>query len=519
MTQELVTFGGDIEEDDIHVIDLEPTEKQALFIHSPCLETLFGGARGGGKTWSIIIDWLTHSDAWGKFARGIVVRPTLVELEDFIENAKDVLEAAGHTWQEQKKMFTSPKGAKLRCRYLETKADAQRYQGHAYTRVYFEEVGNYVNEDVYLLMLGTLRPPFAKGPRVDCRLKATANPGGPGHGWVKRRFVSPATPGTPFSQDSGKTFRVFIKSLLEDNPALMENDEGYENRLHLVGTRELVQAWRYGNWDIVVGQYFHEWNRDVHVIPTVSLPPWIRTRYRAHDWGSSKPACTLWFAVATGEPIAGIDVVPPRGALIVYREFYAWTGTPNVGLKLTAEEMGRRIREREVLGGDAPFIDENSVLNKIDPSCFATNGGPSIAEKMARAGAWFKRADNRRVTGQGPASGWDQVRARLRGAEYELKEDGSVDVKVPMLYIMDCCSNLIRTLPELQADPTNPDDVNSDMEDHPADTLRYGCMARPMNVDTETPKKPGLVRSLGTLTMDEAWLCGFQQADSNIIPR
>lgn len=493
------------EEEQTYVLDLEPTTKQTAFIHSACLETLFGGARGGGKTWTIILDWLVHSDTWGRFARGIVVRPTLVELEDFIEAARDVLEPAGHTWVEQRKIFRSPKGAILRCRYLENEKDAKKYQGHAYTRIYFEELGNYPNDKVYRVMLGTLRPPVAKGPPVDCKIKSTANPGGPGHGWVKARFIAPVTPGTPFSVNGGKSYRVFLKSLLEDNPHLMNADPGYEDRLLDVGSEELVKAWRYGNWDIVVGQYFHEWDRDKHVIPKVPLPANWKVRYRCHDWGSARPSCTLWFAVANGEPLPGVDRRIPRGALVVYLEFYSCLG-PNIGTKAPAEDIGREIRRTEVLAGEAKYIDENQSLCKADPSVFATNGGPSIGEKLARGGAWFKRADNRRVAGHGAMSGWDQIRKRLKG-----------DGDEPMLYIMENCVHLIRTLPELQSDPDAPDDVDSRMEDHAPDCLRYGCMARPYD-PPEIPKGREVDPS-GPISysLDQAWQCQFSQSDQRLI--
>src|SRR5262245_14299951 len=88
-------------------LKIVPTDLQAAFIDSPCKFTLFGGSRGGGKTYAIIVDWLIHSEAYGRLARGIVFRRELTELDDFLEEAKDILEAAGHVWMEQKKQFKS----------------------------------------------------------------------------------------------------------------------------------------------------------------------------------------------------------------------------------------------------------------------------------------------------------------------------------------------------------------------------------------------------------------------------
>lgn len=478
-------------------LQLEPTPLQEAFILSTADETLYGGARGGGKTFAVIIDWTLHSEAFGKYARGIVFRRTLVELDDFIEAARSVLEAAGHTWHEGKKYFRSPKGAILRCRYLDNDADAEKYQGHAYSRIYVEEIGNFPSQGPIRKLLGALRPPFASGPPIRCQLKATANPGGPGQLWVKARFIDPAPAMTPFSSDGGRRYKVFIPAKLVDNPHLMENDPGYADRLRDAGSEELVKAWLDGDWNTVVGQYFREFDKEKHVIPTVRLPTHWKIRYRAMDWGSARPFAVYWFAVADGTDVAGVSHHHiPRGSLVVYRELYGWNGKPNEGCRKTAAEVARMILESEI--DDHQIIEENFELNKIDPSTFATNGGPSIAEEMARAGVWFKRADNRRVQGQGPVGGWDQVRKRFKG------EEG-----FPRLFIMDCCHHLLRTLPMIPTDPVNLDDIDTDSEDHAVDALRYGCMARPYMpppVATKDPEKQ-YARSLHSFTMSDAWEC------------
>jgi hypothetical protein len=488
-------------------LELQPTALQEAFINSPADETLYGGARGGGKTFAVIIDWLIHSDAYGKYARGIVFRRTLVELDDFIEAARDVLEAAGHNWNEGKKFFRSPKGAVFRCRYLENDADAGKYQGHAYSRVYVEEIGNFPSEAPVRKLLGCLRPPIASGPPIRCQLKATANPGGPGQTWVKARYIDPAPAMTPFSTDAGKRFKIFIPAKLQDNPHLMQNDPGYVDRLRDAGNEDLVKAWLEGDWNTVVGQYFREFDKEKHVIPTLELPPHWKTRYRAMDWGSSRPFAVYWFVVSDGTGIPGCDRVIPRGALVIYRELYGWNGKPNEGARKHASEVARMIK---LVENDHQIIDANYELNKIDPATFATNGGPSIAEEMARGGIWFKRADNRRVGGQGPIGGWDQVRKRLKG------EDGT-----PMLFIMDNCHHLLRTLPMIPTDPVNLDDVDTDSEDHAADALRYGCMARPyIPPPPPAQKDPNSMfdRAMTNFTMNDAWKCGFG-GSNNIIAR
>jgi len=488
-------------------VALRPTPLQEAFVHSVTDETLYGGARGGGKTFAVIIDWLVHSEAYGKYARGIVFRRTLVELDDFIEAARDVLEAAGHVWHEGKKFFRSPKGAVFRCRYLDNDADAQKYQGHAYSRIYVEEIGNFPSSAPIRKLFGALRPPIAGGPPIRCQFKATANPGGPGQTWVKARYIDPAPAMTPFSEDQGKRYRVFIPAKLTDNPHLMENDPTYIDRLRDVGSAELVKAWLDGDWNTVVGQYFREFEYEKHVIPTVEIPGHWNVRYRSHDWGSARPNCTLWFAVADGSPLPGVDCRIPRGSLVVYRERYGWNGKPNEGERKTAAEVAKAILEVEE---DHDVIEANSTLNKIDPSTFATNGGPSIAENFAREGIWFKRADNRRTAGKGAMGGWDQVRGRLKG-----------DGDAPMIFFMDCCAHLIRTLPMIPADPVNLDDIDSDSEDHAADTLRYGCMSRPYmppdaKIRAAEAAEKHYGRPVNSFTMDDMWSCKFTGTGSRI---
>jgi hypothetical protein len=165
----------------------------------------------------------------------------------------------------------------------------------------------------------------------------------------------------------------------------------------------------------------------------------------------------------------------PTGALIRYREWYGASG-PNVGLKMTAEQVARGIKARE--------SDDKITYRAADPACWKRDGGPSIAERMIAEGVIFGKADNTRVTG------WDQVRDRLIGDD------------APMLYIFDTCHDLIRTFPAMQHDIKRPEDVDSDGEDHAADELRYACMSRPYMRKASFIEP---IRGTSEITMDEAW--------------
>jgi hypothetical protein len=161
----------------------------------------------------------------------------------------------------------------------------------------------------------------------------------------------------------------------------------------------------------------------------------------------------------------------PRGAMVRYREWYGRKG-PNEGLKLTAEEVAHGILSKEQPG-------EKIAYSVLDPAAFAVDGGPSIAERMAKVGATFRRADNKRVSQLGALGGWDQMRQRMKG------EDGR-----PMIYCFSTCTDSIRTIPALQHDPDKPEDLDTDGEDHAADEWRYGCMSRPYQPHKAADKKP-----------------------------
>lgn len=467
------------------MLRLSPTDLQQAFIESPAFETTYGGARGGGKSFALILDWLVHSETYGAKARGLAVRRHLTELDELISTAQDILLPAGHVWHDSKKMFTSPSGATLRMRYLDNDQDALLYQGHQYTRVYIDELTHFPNPSPIYKLFATLRS--AAG--VPAQFKATTNPGGPGHSWVKLRYVDCTPPMTPYSDDNGETYRVFIPAKLSDNRYLIEADPQYVARLRRSGGPDLVKAWLDGDWEISIGSFFPEWNSRTHVLPTFEPPESWGPRFRAMDWGSARPYAVGWFAIASGDPLEEPyeNLVIPRGAMVMYRELYGWTGEPNVGTRETAEAVGRKIALAEA--GEKL----SSGLNKIDPSTFATNGGPSIAENLARAGAWFTRADNRRVAGKGAMGGWEQIRARLVGI------DGR-----PMLYFMDCCRHTIRTLPALPTDAAYPEDVDSESEDHAPDMVRYACNARiwvPPRSKMSAPVRPRLPWDGMTLDM------------------
>lgn len=398
-----------------------------------------------------------YGPAW----RGVIFRRTYPELEEIIYRALEVYTATGAKWLDQKKTWAWPNGATLRLRYLEAERDATRYQGQQYTWIGWDELTQWATDYGYRYLIGRLRSPHKVATK---RVRAAANPGGAGHQWVKERFVAANSGGYQLMIDAETGMRrMFIPSRLTDNRRLTENDPAYSARLRGLGSAELVRAWLEGDWDIVAGAFFDEWRAARHVIDPWE-PPRHWPRFLAMDWGSAKPYAIVACAVAQEdtyiESRGGQVNRLARGGLVAYDELYGMQeGKPNVGVKQTAKALGRMMLERF---GDLVETGHNVG----DPAMWKTDGGPSILEELWEGTGQrlsLQPADNQRIPG------WNQVRARLLG------EDGD-----PLLLVSRRCSHLIRTLPVLQHDKHNLEDVDSDMEDHAPDALRYACMSRPL---------------------------------------
>lgn len=499
--------------------DAQP--KQAAFIACPADDVAFGGARGGGKSDAVIGDWASHEDLFHEHAIGLALRRERTQLIELIERAKQILLPIGHKWHEQDKYFRGPHGGRLRFAYLENDSDADAYQGHGYTRLYIEEVGTFPAESPIAKLQATLR----SGHGVPCQMKSTCNPGGPGHQWVKARYKLDTHPHgmeifrfeytNPFTKKKIEKTRVFIPSKVVDNKYLGDD---YVANLFQVGSENLVKAWLTGDWSVIEGAFFPEWSTDRHVIRPFEIPgSW--TRFRSGDWGSAKPFSIGWWAVV-GDDYRFDGRVLPRGALVRYREWYG-ASAPNVGLKLFAEEVADGIAERELQEPRNEDGDPAISYGVLDPSAFDVNGGPSIAENMAkpkidkatgriiRKGVFFRKADNKRTAKKGSMSGWDQVRARLVGTCDRDENTGAVNWETgdPMMFVFSNCRDLIRTLPALQHDDVNAEDVDTEQEDHAPDEARYACMSRPYIRDASIkPKGKLLMVGAGNeVSLDDLW--------------
>lgn len=460
-------------------VDLHP--KQMAALESIATEILYGGAAGGGKSHLMRIAAIL----WCSAISGLQVYLFRRIRDDLVKNHVEGpngfrsmlagwVECGFVEIVEDEIRFWN--GSKIYLCHCKDEKDRFKYQGSEIHVLLIDELTHFTDTIYRFLrnrvrMVGIKLPEAYRGkfPRIVCG----ANPGGIGHQFVKTTFIDGVRPMQAYftPKSEGGMLRQYIPARLEDNPSMAANDPGYENRLHGLGSDALVRAMRYGDWDIIEGAFFDNFRKDRHVIKPFPIPKdWLR--FRAGDWGSAKPFSFGWYAVATEPYLAASGVLIPRGAMIRYREWYGIKNDaegkymPNQGVKMTAEAVGAQVRVRD--GGD------EIKYGVLDPAAFSQDGGPSIAERMMQGttgknGSTFRRADNKRVAGRGAMGGWDQLRSRLDG-----DEDGR-----PMLYFFETCIHAIRTIPALMHDQNRPEDLNSDMEDHAADEVRYACMSRP----------------------------------------
>lgn len=440
-----------------------------------CDELFFGGARGGGKSDFLLGDFARDVPEYRQHWRGVLFRRTYPELEELIARSRTIFPQTfrGATYRERPaNEWQFPGGASLKMRHLETDSDAAAYIGHQYAWIGFDELSQMPSMGAYNQLKACLRS-AAKIP--DKRIRSTGNPGGAGHQVVKQYFHIDKYPGgfTPVDDPDTGMCRMFIPSRVTDNTILLENDPGYIQRLKGVGSAALVKAWLDGDWDAVAGAYFDCWDSEQHIIRPFKIPEhW--TRFGSFDWGSARPFSMGWWAVSDGTLLPNGKQYP-AGAMIRYREWYG-AGGSNEGLKLTAEAVADGIKLREG--------EEKIGYRVSDPACWKIDGGPSIAERMAKRDVLFRPADNSRI------AGWDQMRGRMVGDD------------APMLYVFDTCIDFIRTIPALQHDIAKPEDLDTDGEDHAADEARYACMSRPY---TKVSKEAKPIRGAAEMTMDEAW--------------
>ncbi len=429
---------------------------QTDFLAAGEKDVLYGGAAGGGKSFAMLIDPLRYCHVTEH--RALILRRSMPELRELIDKSRELYPRAfkGAKFKEVEKLWQFPSGAKIEFGFLERDADVYRYQGQAYSWIGFDEITHLPTEFGWNYLASRLR---TTNPDIKTYLRCTANPGGVGAHWVKKRYVESSDPNTSFVGHDGLT-RKFIPARLQDNPHLAEDGE-YERMLQSLPAIQRKQLLE-GNWDISEGAAFAEFDPSIHVVPPFEIPSWWE-RVKSIDYGYAAESCCLW---------AAID--PEDKTIIIYRELYR--------KGLTGEALGDTITEMEE-------NEIKSIAGILDTAAWARTGytGPTIGEILVNKGHKLRRADKNRIAGK------TQIHEHLR-------QDTSTGR--PKLQILNTCVNLVKELQGIPLSKTNPEDVDTHASDHAYDALRYLIMSRPrmdhpydrmnrIKIDTYKPSDTG----------------------------
>ena len=449
---------------------------QTEFLSSTEREVLYGGSAGGGKSYAMLADPVRYFN--NPHFRGLLIRRTTEELRELISVSKQLYPQAipNIRFMERDKTWVAPSGATLWMSYLDRDDDVTRYQGQAFSWIGFDELTQWGSPYPFDYMRSRLRT--AKGSGLDLYQRATSNPGGAGHSWVKKMFIDPAPHNTSFwatdletgqilqmpkghSQEGKPLFkRRFIPATLFDNPYLAE-DGMYEANLLSLPEYQRKQLLE-GNWDVNEGAAFPEWNRQIHVVEPYNIPnSW--TKLRACDYGYGSHTGVVWLAVT------------PSEQLVVYRELYA--------SRVLATDLADMVLEAEQEDGTIRYgVLDSSLWHKRGDT------GPSLAEQMIIKGCRWRPSDRSKGS---RIAGKNEIHRRLQVDEF---------TEEPRIVFFNTCTNIISQLPSIPLDKNNSEDVDTKAEDHLYDALRYGVMTRPRS--SLFDYNPDMQRT------------GFQMADS-----
>lgn len=424
---------------------------QTLFLQAQkAFEVGYGGALGGGKTDALLGNFaagLKYGSGW----KGIFIRKHFPDMDDVIMRSMEIFGPifGERCFNQSRTQWKFPNGSMLQFRALEQDNDVYKYIGQQYTCVMWDQLEQWASPFAYTYLMTRIRS--AKG--VPCQVRAAFNPGGEGHAWVQARFVDPMPPGTPLkvetrsiNKKTGKQdyyWRIFIPAKLEDNKILMDNDPSYGDRIYEVYDQAMAEALREGRWDKISGAMFMEFDPNIHVIDYSPIPP-DKMPLRAMDWGYTEPYCCLHGFQYDGDIIIG-------------NELYGWGGLPNKGSEEPPEVVRAKIHHYESANGlYVPF-------GLLDPQCWERTGTGNLIE-MLSGGHDDPDRMHWKPWPKGPGSRVSQCQA--------IHQLMAVVNGKSRLKIMRNCRHLIRTLPILPRDKHNPEDINTNAEDHPYDTLR-----------------------------------------------
>ena len=422
-----------------------PSDKQRQFLLARKRNIGYGGAKGGGKSWSVRIKAILLA---GRYAgiKILIVRETYKELiNNHINEMIPMLEGMAR-FKEKEMTFKFVNGSKIDFAYCSCDRDLSRFQGVEYDVVFFDESTNLTEHQ-----MKTIAANVRGANDFPKRVYYTCNPGGKGHGYIKRIFID-----RQYMDGEDAEDYEFIQADVYDNKVLMEKDPDYIKQLRALPPKQRA-ALLEGRWDVYAGQFFEEFENKpehykdrmwTHVIEPFDIPAGWEI-YRSYDFGYAKPFSCAWWAVDYD------------GCAYRILEYYGCTAEANTGVRMTPEQQFKEISRIEQTH---KWLKGKNIHGVADPSIWDQSRGESTAEVAMKYRLYFDPGDNARIPG------WMQCHYRL-----QFDENG-----FPMMYVFSNCEAFIRTVPLLMHSETNPEDLDTTQEDHVADEWRYFCMARPI---------------------------------------
>lgn len=449
----------------------KPQEKQLKVLRCPFDEILYGGTAGCGKSDCLLGDFYAHSQRFEKasgFSKGAFFRKTYKALEDIVQRSHFIFGAMGWKFEKDTLTWRSPKGSQLQFLYLDTYEDAQDKRGFEWDWLGFDELTLWRTDAEYEYVKTRLRVPSNRckneelGKKLKPRIVASTNPGGPGHSWVKKRWAIDLYPNGdhPITEDvyleDGRkvsSTRVFIRGWLKDNRFYYE-DGNYEANLRLktANTQKMLLD---GRWDIMEGAFFSEWDPTFHTCKAFTVPK-DAVVWMGGDWGTAKPYSFGWYHRT------------PDGVIYRIAELYGWSGKENIGTYESVLDVGQKIREVENRHGwtvrerylDASCFDDSKGLGICEADQFASRAGGNIV---------FQKAQKKNKTGA-----INLLRTYLRVI------NGQTAFR-----IFDTCTHAIRTIPAIGTSKDNPEQYDTDGEDHALDEILYALRKNMVNFDNQ----------------------------------
>ncbi len=443
-------------------MEISITKKQQAFIDSQAFETLFGGAAGGGKSYGQLVDGLLYALKYPK-SKQIIFRSTFADLEkSLIRTSMNVYPLSIANYNDSKHTWKFKNGSIIDFGYIQYEKDVYQYQSAEYDVIRFDELTHFT-EFMYTYMISRCR---GANPYPKC-IKSSTNPGGVGHNWVKERFIDIGAPNVIHTcklETGETTTRIFIPSLVQDNKFMLTYDPDYIKRLDALPEKER-KALKYGNWDIFDGQFFTEFDRNIHVIEPFVIPKdWYV--YFVMDYGLDKFA-GYWIAVDY------------NNNAYVFREVYQ--------SNLLVSQARDKIKE---------MTSEDVYMYLAPPDLWNRHKetGKSTADIFAEGNVTLYKTNNDRI------QGWLQMKEWLKPYK---DEQGCTTAK---LKIFNTCKNLIRCLPQVQHDAKRVGDIANEPHEltHSVDAIRGFCVywtQEPIFV----PKKQELPFELQTEEEEEIW--------------